>query len=265
MIISIIWMTLLGVQEAPQVEVYQAEKNGYVEIWAKNPHIYPVTIELSAQLENLSSDKSIPLTSVLEAESDQILVRLNQINRRDGWNFETKFATYMGDIFAQHQNDFAYQFPYRIGSSHTVSQGYHGIFSHTGPATYSVDFTMPEGTQIYAARDGIVIEVVQHFKEGKNDKSYVDKANFITILHSDGTMADYSHLQYNGARVQVGDKVGLGQFIGFSGATGYVTGPHLHFGVKKTIPGGGFKTIPVKFGAINGPVIPKEGRSYTAF
>ena len=264
-IILIIWMIFQSVQEAPKIEVYQVERNGYIQIWAKNPHIYPVTIELSAKLENLSSDKTIPLTDVLPPNSDRILVHLNQINRRNGWNFETTFATYMGDVNAQHLDEFAYQFPYRIGSRHTVSQAYNGTFSHTGRSAYSIDFTMPEGTQVYAARDGIVIDVVQHFKNGKSDESYADQANYIAILHSDGTIADYSHLQYNGARVSIGDEIRIGQFIGFSGSTGFVTGPHLHFSVKKTVLGGSYETIPIKFATPEGPLTPRQGRSYTAY
>lgn len=51
----------------------------------------------------------------------------------------------------------------------------------------------------------------------------------IVILHSDGTMAIYSHLQRNGAKVKEGQQVAKGDFIGYSGATGFVSGPHLHF------------------------------------
>lgn len=109
----LIWIQF--VQEAPSIEVYQVERNGYVEIWARNPHIYPVTIELSAELENLSSDKSIPMTDVLKPKSNRKLVRLDPISPRDAWNFDTRFATYKGDVFAIHQDNFAYQFPYRRG------------------------------------------------------------------------------------------------------------------------------------------------------
>lgn len=263
--VSILWMLVLNLQEVPQIEVYQVEKPGYVEIWARNPHVYPVTIELTAELENLSSDKLIPHTDVLSPESNSKLVRLDPINDSSAWNFDTRFVTYKGDVFAQHQDDYAYQFPYRIGSSHLVSQAYHGDFSHSGSAAYSIDFAMPEGTQIYAARAGVVIEVVQRFNDGGNDKSFIDKANFVTILHADGTMADYSHLRLNGARVAKGDEVKVGQFLGFSGATGFVTGPHLHIGIKKTVLGGKYETIQVKFATINGPVTPTEGMSYTAY
>ena len=65
----LIWLLLTVQQEAPRIEVYQVDKPGYVELWAKNPEIYPVTIELSAELENLRSDKSIPLTEVLKPNS----------------------------------------------------------------------------------------------------------------------------------------------------------------------------------------------------
>lgn len=258
-----IWIQF--VQEAPSIEVYQVERNGYVEIWARNPHIYPVTIELSAELENLSSDKSIPMTDVLKPKSNRKLVRLDPISPRDAWNFDTRFATYKGDVFAIHQDNFAYQFPYRRGSSHYVSQAFLGEFSHYGSAAYSVDFTMPVGTHVYAARDGVVIDVEQRYDEGGDSDEFFDKANYVTILHLDGTMADYSHLQYNGVRVSIGDEIRVGQFLGFSGSTGFVTGPHLHFSVKKTALGGKYETLPIKFATSNGPITPQEGKSYTAY
>ena len=104
-LISLFWILFLTAQEAPSIEVYQVERSGYLEIWAKNPEIYPVTIELSAELENLSSDKTIPLTDVLEPESDRKLIRLDPINNRRAWNFDTRFATYKGDVFAKHDDE----------------------------------------------------------------------------------------------------------------------------------------------------------------
>ena len=49
------------------------------------------------------------------------------------------------------------------------------------------------------------------------------------IYHSDGTFAEYTHIKNNGAEVNVGDQIKIGQFIGYSGDVGWATGPHLHF------------------------------------
>jgi len=58
--------------------------------------------------------------------------------------------------------------------------------------------------------------------------------NYLTILHEDGTYADYLHLQFEGVTVELGDKVEAGDPIALSGNTGWSTGPHLHFIVRKT-------------------------------
>lgn len=256
---------LLTVSSHQEVEVYKLEKNGVIEIWAVNPNIYPVTIELSASLTNLNSDKPLPHVEVLKYDREEKLFTLIPVDPASPWNFETNYITYKGDVHARHDNTFEYRFPFRNGSTYGVSQGFEGEFSHQGSIKYSIDFSMPDGTPIYAAREGMVIEVKEDSDIGGNEKKYVDDANTITILHDDGTMADYSHLQLNGAHVRVGQSVRLGQFIGYSGATGFVTGPHLHFGVKKVVKGGRYETIPIKFATPNGPVVPKEGQKYRAY
>jgi len=57
-------------------------------------------------------------------------------------------------------------------------------------------------------------------------------ANLIRVLHDDGTMAVYAHLQRDGAVVAPEQRVRTGQHIGWSGNTGFSTGPHLHFAVQ---------------------------------
>jgi murein DD-endopeptidase MepM/ murein hydrolase activator NlpD len=83
-----------------------------------------------------------------------------------------------------------------------------------------------------AARPGTVIGVAAGFREGGQDAALSRRANFIRILHDDGSMALYAHLQEDGVEVVPGEQVGLGQRIGLTGNTGYTSGPHLHFAVQ---------------------------------
>ena len=69
-------------------------------------------------------------------------------------------------------------------------------------------------------------------KAGLTKKAYGGRANFVRILHDDGTMALYAHLKTDGVLVRVGQQVQAGQQIGLSGNTGFTTGPHLHFAVQ---------------------------------
>jgi murein DD-endopeptidase MepM/ murein hydrolase activator NlpD len=115
-----------------------------------------------------------------------------------------------------------------------IDQGYGGSFSHNDPQNYyAVDFAAPIGTPVLAARAGTVMEIESDFdKAGLNLEKFGGRANFVRILHDDGTMGLYAHLQENGVLVRVGQRVRAGQQIGSSGNTGFTTGPHLHFVVQ---------------------------------
>ena len=54
--------------------------------------------------------------------------------------------------------------------------------------------------------------------------------NYVVISHANGTQTLYAHLNYGIATV--GQSVGRGQLIGYVGATGKVTGSHLHYEVR---------------------------------
>jgi len=108
-----------------------------------------------------------------------------------------------------------------------VAQAFSGQASHTDKQNYyAVDVGMPEGTPVLAARDGAVMTVDNDFYGAGQDLSkYGDRAHNIRIVHGDGTMAVYAHLQLESARVAVGDHVHAGQQIALSGNTGYTRGP----------------------------------------
>ena len=82
------------------------------------------------------------------------------------------------------------------------------------------DFHAPSGTPVLAANDGQVIIAQPMFYEG----------NLVVIDHGQQFTTQYMHLSK--IEVKVGDRVRKGQRLGLSGATGRVTGPHLHLGVR---------------------------------
>ncbi len=69
-------------------------------------------------------------------------------------------------------------------------------------------------------------------KAGLTRDRYRGRANFVRILHDDGSMALYAHLKSGGVLVRVGQQVQAAQQIGLSGNTGFTTGPHLHFALQ---------------------------------
>jgi hypothetical protein len=83
-----------------------------------------------------------------------------------------------------------------------------------------VDIGAPLGTEVVACNAGIVVFAEELYLEGKT----------IIMDHGFGLYSVYMHLSE--MRVKVGDEVGIGQCIGLVGATGRVTGPHLHWGIS---------------------------------
>ena len=74
------------------------------------------------------------------------------------------------------------------------------------------------------------------------------------VLHDDGTMALYVHLNWNTIRVVPGQRVRRGEYLADSGNTGFSTGPHLHFVVQRN-EGGALVAVPLEFaGADRRPV-----------
>jgi murein DD-endopeptidase MepM/ murein hydrolase activator NlpD len=94
----------------------------------------------------------------------------------------------------------------------------------TGKVSFhgGIDIAVPSDTWVGAAADGVVIVA-------SNNVSHYGTAVFID--HKNGYITHYGHLSK--LYVRVGQKVRKGQLIAKSGATGRVTGPHLHFTIKK--------------------------------
>ena len=88
-----------------------------------------------------------------------------------------------------------------------------------------VDFAASVGTPIRATLGGVV-QATGNTDLKKNCLSY---GKWILIKHSNGLSSLFGHLSVIG--VNPGDQVATGQVVGYSGRTGYVTGPHLHLTV----------------------------------
>ena len=90
-----------------------------------------------------------------------------------------------------------------------------------------VDFGAAEGTPVKAALAGTVTDT-----EAIKTKSGCQYGKFVLIKHANGLSTIYGHLSQ--VSVTPGQTISTGQVVGYSGNTGYSTGPHLHFGVYAT-------------------------------
>ncbi len=156
-------------------------------------------------------------------------------------------------------DQYIYNLPFKEGASYTVVQGYGGLFSHSNIA--ALDFGMPEGTPIYAAREGSVYSYIDTYDVGGPLPKYSKKANYIIVKHSDGSFGCYWHLQKNGVAIKKG-MVAKGQLIGYSGSTGFVLRPHLHFSVKRKLNYTKDAFVQTKFNTENGIELLQTATTY---
>ncbi len=206
---------------------------GRYEAWADNLLYGPVQVMLRfKRSKNVVGSPALPASATVPARSS---VRVSDIVMSDpmrGGDFELLLDGLPGDPAAQ-PDDYDYRLPFEYARVR-VDQGPGGSFSHNDPQNrHAVDFALPEGTPIVAVREGVVMQVEYDFdKAGLNREKYGGRANFIRIVHGDGSMAVYAHLQPEGVQVRAGQRVRKGQRIGLSGNTGFSTAPHLHFVVQ---------------------------------
>ncbi len=203
-----------------------------------------VTLEINAKYENVIPSRDLPLVVKLNGTSEIKFLRFELLDKKARASLQISYNWMLGDFDAKHDDKIVYELPFEKGYKYRVNQGYFGKKSHTGANRYSIDFGMPEGSPVTAARAGVVVDLEDQNTEGGFDPKYLHKANFVKILHKDGTIAQYAHLAYMGVTVKRGQVVRTGQMLGYSGNTGYSDGPHLHFEVyratieitKETIP-----------------------------
>lgn len=193
----------------------------------------PVEVELRfGEASNVAGSPPLPLRAVVAAASEATLSTVRGIDESQPSRFEIEFQAVPGDPAAM-PDGHAYRLPVDV-SDPRIDQGFGGRFSHTDPQSrYAIDLAADEGTPILAARDGVVMQVEDDFEgSGLDREKYGGRANHVRVLHADGTMAIYAHLQPESVVVAPGARVREGQQIGASGNTGFSTGPHLHFALQ---------------------------------
>lgn len=128
-----------------------------------------------------------------------------------------------------------------------ISFGPEEAETHKGENSYGYDFNVPIGTPVYAMEAGKIIRIIQHFLGPHQDKTRMDETNTIEVLHPDGTVARYSHLTPESAKVKLCQDIKEGQLLAESGNVGYSKGPHLHVDIFRPVDGERHRTIPLKF------------------
>jgi murein DD-endopeptidase MepM/ murein hydrolase activator NlpD len=94
----------------------------------------------------------------------------------------------------------------------------HSVRAHLG-----IDYAAPAGTPVWAAASGVITQ--------RGDAG--GAGNLVVLRHDGGIETAYMHLSKFAQGQKIGQRVTAKTVIGYVGATGLATGPHLHFGVKQ--------------------------------
>jgi murein DD-endopeptidase MepM/ murein hydrolase activator NlpD len=251
------------------VHVRLAAHGFEVAEWMTNSYAIPVAVDVDRKTTNLRAVSTAIESIILVPGALARVAMWEVVEHGNSWSEHTAAQTQFGDPSAQ-PAPYLYGLPFAVGEAHRINQGFNGTFSHNGEDAFAVDFVMPQGTPVRAAREGTVVAfndqasghgVTEEFK----DRS---RANWILVRHSDGTIGEYWHLERAGVRVAVGQQVTRGEVIGLSGFTGHTTTPHLHFEIRNAVSGRHVRSFPFVFKSAPDDLrgqAPVEGRVYSAF
>jgi hypothetical protein len=242
----------------------------------RNRYAVPVTIRWTlGALDNLEPMSPLEGTAVLPAAhaplgagDPVVIAELALLDPGARYRRELYFHARFGDPRVR-PRPYAYALPYPHGLTFAVLQGFHGEFSHRGSNEYAVDFDCPVATPVLAARPGVVVAVNASAQGSGTSPEFLEdrRANFVLILHGDGTLGEYMHLSPSGVEVRPGQTVRRGQELGLSGNTGFSSTPHLHFQVMTAADDGITKrSFPFELAlAPQRASAPVEGKRYAAW
>ncbi len=207
---------------------------GRPEFSIRNTYYGPIEVEVRfSERRNVSSEPELPSRFVVAPGVSPNVLKIAGVSQFESWHFTLEYSYTIGSPAAEHRSDALYLPPVAPGERFRITQAFGGRFSHHDEQNrYAVDIDMPLDTPVYAARDGVVMDVEDDYYKNGTRQAYKSRANSIRVLHEDGSMAVYAHLALEKAQVYPGLTVEAGQLIGYSGNTGFSTGPHLHFAVQ---------------------------------
>lgn len=254
---------------APSVDVSTRLVDHEFQFVARNDYFAPVEVVLAIDgLTNVRQpDANQVMRSIVDPRSEMKLMGLPTLGGSEEPAAKFRFIYLQGDPRARHNPPRPYRAPFPVASDFKITQAFpYGVTHNTPDSRYAIDFSMPVGTDIHAARGGIVFEVAStNYRGGLDPDRDAASANIVRILHDDGTHAVYAHLNWNSIRVKPGDIVERGQFIAESGNTGFSSGPHLHFAVLQNV-GMRIESVPVVFeGPDSRGIQPAIGNTLVAY
>lgn len=247
-----------------QITLEKKDSMGILYVTATNVLEATVRVDFD-KLKNVKTSFPSPYEFVVDGPCEQKPILHVSSARRGPWQYHFDYRFKVGVKSNKPTSDFVYSLPYSRSKHFQVLQGAGGEFSHKkgGESANAVDFRMPLGTEICASRAGKVVAFRADSSMGGSTKKSGGLANYIVIQHDDGTYALYNHLKNDGVKVTLGQSVKVGTPIGWSGATGFVQEPCLHFSVYRVVSGAKSESVPFRMKTSRGIVQTlKEGETY---
>lgn len=242
-------------------------KYDYIEAVAHNdgPAIVSAVINIGGT--NCITDTTSPIRIVVRPRESLVIAHIRSAALGVSCQSTISTSFQLGD-FSKGMDGIPFRLPFENNNEFTVGQAFGGtITSHNTPDTqYALDINMPERTKIVAAKEGIVVDCeFGYTNSGGKEEWLKQQANYVVIEHEDGSLSQYAHLAPIPVPIMLGTHVSAGQLIGYSGTTGYSSGPHLHFAVLKPYIGQdgmvAKSAVPFTFYAYQPPMVfvPQQG------
>lgn len=241
-----------GLAALPIHELRHRNFAGGDEYLVRNLLAGPVEVRCAmAEAQNVESVPPLPRRLVLPALAERRLTELRFIQPGQAGGAAIICDAMVGDPTGRPDPAIVYALPFHRGTAFTLDQGFNGAYSHhDGQSRHALDFGVAEGTPVLAAREGVVMQVERNFRlSGQDAGRFGGRANFVRVLHADGSMALYAHLAAASVVPLPGNRVAVGAMLGKSGSTGFSTGPHLHFSVQANT-GMALRSIPFRMAGV---------------
>lgn len=185
------------------------------------PDVYKVIVSYKHQEKKIFKGIFLTVTDALY-KSERLNVQPSKIklNKKDKQRTQEEYASAM-KIYNQTTKGLETSFIQPLTTPITSDFGNQRLYNNTLQSFHSgTDFKAPIGTPIHSSAKGVIKIATNRFYAG----------NSVVIDHGYGVYSCYYHL--DSLKVKEGQKVEQNELLGYSGDTGRVTGPHLHFTIR---------------------------------
>lgn len=198
--------TIFAQQHAITIKSERNQDNSIDFYYEKSvPGSYTISVELTNLINAFNSN----FEGVVNSSSGK-LFKITPIDKNKGISFTSSYTYVNGKINPKVDSLFVYTLPFQKGKIISVYESnhlYHDIFNAELPKNWKAyQFKTSTADTVFAARKGMVINIVDHFQTD-TISFYTTKKNYITIEHADGSFATYTGFAHKKVLVKLGQTI----------------------------------------------------------